>query len=332
MADERAEAGPRVKTVACVCGVSIERDVPAGEIHEYIRDPDTVVWVDVRDPGPAELATLEEEFGFHPLALGDAARGRRRPKLDEYKGYLHLVTHAALPGGGNREFLAAEVDVFVGRNYQVSVHRGPVPALPAAMARWTRGGPLLREGVGFLAYAVLDALIDSYVPVIDGIEDDLGEAEVAVFTRAGEAAVRDLLRLKRTLIDLRRVLYPLRETLQPLLRRDHPLFAGNTPVYLRDVYDHVLRILDVLDTEREMAGGALEASMTVSSNRLNRTMRTLAVITVAVAVVGSVFGAYGMNFEEIPLAKEPAGFWVVSGGTIGLVAGVLLVGWRRGWL
>src|SRR5262245_24008207 len=99
MGADQAETTPRVKTVACVCGVSIERDVPATEVHEHLRDPDTVVWVDVQDPGPGELATLEEAFGFHPLALGELAHGRRRPKLDEYKGYLHLVTHAALPGG-----------------------------------------------------------------------------------------------------------------------------------------------------------------------------------------------------------------------------------------
>lgn len=331
MADEQAQAGPRVKAVACVCGVSFERDVSVAEIHDFIRDPDTVVWVDVQDAGPDELATLEEEFGLHPLALGDSAR-RRRPKLDEYKGYLHLVTHAALPAGDDRELRAAEVDLFVGRNFLATVHRGPVPALPAAMARWTRGGPLLKEGVGFLAFVVLDTLIDSYVPLIDAVEDELGEAEVAVFTPTGEAAVRNLLRLKRMLIDLRRVLFPLLEALQPLLRRDHPYFAPGAQGCLRDVYDHVLRILDVLDTEREMAAGALEASLTVSSNRLNKTMRTLAVITVAVALVSSVFGAYGMNFEELPFAKEPAGFWVVSGGTIALVAGALVVGWRRGWL
>lgn len=332
MAVEQPQAGPRVKAVACVCGVSIERDVPAAELHEFIRDPDIVVWVDVQDPGPAELATLEEEFGLHPLALGDAARGRRRPKVDEYKGYLHLVTHAALPAGADRELRTAEVDLFVGRNFLVTVHQGPLSALPTAMGRWTRGGPLLKEGIGFLAFAVLDSLIDSYVPLIDAVEDELGEAEVAVFTPTGEAAVRNLLRLKRILIDLRRVLFPLLETLQPLLRRDHPFFAPTAQVSLRDVYDHVRRLLDVLDTEREMAAGALEASLTVSSNRLNRTMRTLAVLTVAVALVSTVFGAYGMNFEELPFAKEPAGFWVVSGGTIGLVAGALVIGWRRGWL
>ena len=325
-------AAARVKTVACLGGVSLERGVPAEEIPDHLHEADNLVWVDVQDPGPGELAMLEEVFGFHPLALADLAEGPRRPRANEYKGYLLLVTHAAVPGGDAREVRTAEVDLFVGRNYLVSAHRGPVPALDEALARWTRGGPLLRDGVGFLLYAVLDAVIDSYAPVIEGIEDEIEEIEIAVFTRAGEEGVRGLLRLKRTLASLRRVLYPLREMFQALLRRDHTLLAGPAQAHLRDVYDHVLRILDVLDAEREMAAGALEASMTVSSNRLNRTMKALAVITVAVAFVSSVFGAYGMNFTALPLADEPWGFWAVSGGTVALVAVVLLTGWRRGWL
>ena len=102
-------------------------------------------------------------------------------------------------------------------------------------------------------------------------------------------------------------------------------------VYLRDVFEHVLRILDDLDAERDMASNALEASLAINANRLNKTMKTLAVITVAVAVVGSVFGAYGMNFEAMPLASSPWGFWVVGLGTIVLVASALLAGWRLGW-
>jgi magnesium transporter len=128
------------------------------------------------------------------------------------------------------------------------------------------------------------------------------------------------------------VLYPLRETFNQFLRRDQPMFAANTVVYFQDVYDHVLRILDVLDIEREMVTGVLEGYLTVISNRLNATMRTLAVITVAVAIVSAVFGAYGMNFDEIPLAKEPWGFWAVAGSTIALIVAALVFSWKRKWL
>jgi magnesium transporter len=322
---------PLVKSAACLGGVSLERSLPVGEIHDYIEHADNVVWVDVQDPGETELAMLIEEFGLHPLALEDAAGGPRRPKVDEFKGYLLLVTHAAVAAKDVAKCRTVEVDLFVGRNYVVSIHRGRLPALEEALTRWMRGGPMLREGVGFLAYAVLDALIDSFAPVITRIEDDIDEIEIAVLARTDEADLRRLLQLKRDLSALRRVLNPLRSVFQVLLRRDHPVFPGNIEVYLRDVLNHVLQILDVLDAERDRAAGVLDASLAVSSNRLNKTMKTLAVITVAVAVVGSVFGAYGMNFEAIPLAAAPWGFLAVALGTVGLVVLALLIGWWLGW-
>ena len=144
------------------------------------------------------------------------------------------------------------------------------------------------------------------------MEEEIEEAEFAVFARSDEESVRSLLRLKRTLASLRRELHPLRAIFEVLLRRDHPFFPGTTEVYLRDVFDHLLRILDVLDAEREMAAAAMDASLAIGSLRLNKTMKTLAVITVAMAVVGSVFGAYGMNFEVLPLSASPWGFWLVS--------------------
>ena len=257
---------------------------------------------------------LIDEFGLHPLALEDAAHGQRRPKVDEFKGYPLLVTYAAVPGEDAKALRTAEVDLFIGRNFVVSIHRGRVPALEEALTRWTRGGPMLREGVGFLVYAVIDAIIDSFAPFLGGIEEEIEETEFAVFTRSDEEGVRSLLRLKRDLASLRRVLYPLRSVFQVLLRRDHPFFPGNTEVYLREVFDHLLRILDVAGCRARHGGRAMEASLAIGSHRLNKTMKTLAVITVAMAVVGSVFGAYGMNFEALPLASAPWGFWVVGSG------------------
>jgi magnesium transporter len=328
---EPGERAPRVKAVACRSGMSLERGPPADEIHDSISDQDNVVWVDVQDPGLEEFAMLIDEFGLHPLALEAAGRGSRRPKLDEFKGYLLLVIHAAIPGEAAEELRTTEVDLYIGRNYVASLHRGSVSALEQAPTRWTRGGPMLREGVGFLIYAVLDALIDSYTPFLSSIEDEIEEVEIALLTRMDDAGVRRLLRLKRDMAALRRVLFPLQSVFQVLLRRDHPFFPGNTEHYLREVHDHVLRILDMLDAERDLAAGALDASLAIGSNWLNQTMKRLAVITVAVAVVASVFGAYGMNFEWLPLAAAPWGFWSVTLGTIGLVAVALWVGWWLGW-
>jgi magnesium transporter len=329
---EPKPAVSRFRTVACLGGISLERGVDAAEIRTYLRDPSNVVWVDVQDPGPEELSVLLEDFGFHPLALEDVAKGHQRPKVDEYKGYLFVVTYAIVSGDSPIDLRTAEVDLFVGRNYVVSIHRQRVPALEEAMVRWTRGGEMLREGVGFLVYTLMDAIIDAYFPLIDAIEDEMDESEIDMFTRAREGGIENLLQMKRSLFRLRRVLYPLREAFHVFLRRDQPIFSASTHVYFHDVYDHILRILDVLDMERDMVSGALDAYLTIISNRLNATMKTLTVITIVVAIAGSVFGAWGMNVPEIPLADTPFGFWWVMAGTALLIVGTLYLCRKRGWL
>ena len=323
---------PKVKTVACLGGVSLERDVPSEEIRDYIREPGNLVWMDVQDPGPAELSMLSEEFGFHPLALEDVATGQQRPKMDEYKGYTFVVTYGVVPGADTTTPRTFEVDLFIGRNYVVSLHRGRVPALESALGRWTRGGAMLREGVGFLVYTVMDTIIDAYFPIIDAIEDELAKIETEMFARFRQEDVQRLLELKRTLFALRRVLYPLREIFNLFLRRDQPLFSANTLVYFQDVYDHILRILDVLDIERDMVTSTLDAHQAVISNQINVTMKTLTAVTVLVAFAGSVFGAWGMNFEVIPLATVPWGFWGVVSSTITLIVIALVASRWRGWL
>jgi magnesium transporter len=328
----RRSGSAQVKTVACLSGVSLERGIAPEEIGGYVREAANVVWVDVQDPGPEALAMLEEEFGFHPLALEDVSKGQQRPKLDEYRGYLFLVAYSVVAGSGGGEPRTLEVSLFVGRNYVVSAHRGRVPALEDAYARWTRGGTLLREGVGFLVYVVLDAMIDAYFPVVDSIANEIDETELEMFTRLRPENVQRLLRLQRQIVTLRRVLHPLREVFDVLLRHDRPVVAASTHVYLKDVLDHSVRMVDVLDGEREMVASALEAHLTIVSNRLNMTMKTLSLITVVVAIFGATFGAWGMNFSQVPFADEPWGFWGVVAGSLALVAIVLGLAWRRGWL
>lgn len=324
-------AAPHVKTVACVGGVSLERGVPTEEVSEYIREAENLVWMDVQDPGQEELSMLLEEFGFHPLALEDVAKGQQRPKVDEYKGYVFVVTYALASGDSLQDVQTAEVDLFIGRNFVVTVHRGRVPALEDAANRWTRGGALLREGVGFLVYTIMDAIIDSYFPLIGAIEEEVDETETAMLTQSRQTNVQQLLSLKRTLSTLRRILYPLRDTFNFFLKRDKPLFSPETVIYFHDVYDHVLRIVDVLEIEREMVSGALEAHLTILSNRLNATMKTLTVITVSVAIAGSVFGAWGMNVP-VPLAEGMWAFPAIVGITVALVGLALAVGWKLGWM
>jgi magnesium transporter len=192
---------------------------------------------------------------------------------------------------------------------------------------------MLREGVGFLVYTLMDAIIDEYFPLMDAIEDELDRWELEMFTKHRERnGVDHLLRMKRSLFRLRRVLYPLREAFHVFLRPEQTMFAAATHVYFQDVHDHILRILDVLDMQRDMCTGVLDAHLTVISNRLNATMKTLTVITLVLAIAGGVFGAWGMNVRGMPLADSPWGFWAVLGVTVVLIVGTLVISRKRGWL
>jgi magnesium transporter len=323
---------PKLRAIACVGGLSIERNIPTTEISDYIKDRSNLVWLDVQDPGEEELAMLTEEFGFHPLSIEDVSHAGQRPKVDDYKGYLFVVAYTVPQQALAHDLDPVEVDLFIGRNYLVTVHRGRVAAMDEAFLRWTRGGELMRDGIGYLVYSVLDTMVDAFFPVLDQIEDEVEEAELTLLTQHDGAKMASLLKIKRTLVTLRRLVGPMRDVFNSLLRREQALFEAQTRIYLQDVYDHLLRIIDAIESEREMLSSAIEAYLTVLSNRLNSTMKTLTLITVIVAFVGAVFGAWGMNFDNIPFAESPLGFWLVLTGTVAIVGTGVWLAWRRNWL
>lgn len=324
---------PQIKTVALLGGVSFERAVPLSDARDYLEDPQNILWMDVQDPGENEIGMLLELFGFHPLALEDVAKGHQRPKVDEYKGHVFAVTYALVRGSkGPIDFRTVEIDLFVGRNFLVTVHRGPVPSIDEAHTRWAKGGPMLQEGVGFLVYSVTDAIVDSYFPVVNRIEDVLDRAEDEMMSGPTERQVENLLDVRREVLRLRRIMYPMREAFAQLTRRERKIFTPNTQIYFQDVSDHILRVLDLIDTQRDLVTSALEASLTIVSNRLNVTMKRLTTISVVAGFAGAVFGAWGMNFPVLPAAESPYGFPLVVGGVIVILIVVLSFGRSRGWL
>jgi magnesium transporter len=300
-------------------------------ISDELQEPDVVVWLELDSPGPAELEMLREEFGFHRLALEDVAKQKQRPKVDEYPDYFFVVLYAPLSPDPNGQVETTEIDLFVGRNFVVTIHRGEVPALADAMERWEKTEPELREQVGFLLHVIADTVIDAYFPIVDGIEDRLDELELDMFRGAATFNPEELLGVKRNLYTLRKAIFPLREVFNTFLRRDQMIFSAETYPYFQDAYDHVLRLLDIIDVERDMATGALEAQLSIVSNRLNQTMKRLTVVAICVAILGAVFGAWGMNFTHVPFdSLGLTGFFVVVACTFVLVVVVLLIAKRMG--
>jgi len=303
-------------------------------ISDELRNPGTLLWVDIRDPGQAQLTMLNREFDFSPLSLEDALKQRQRPKVDEYPNYYFIVMYAPLAQASS-ELQMTEVDLFVGENYIVSLHPGEVPALDLARRRWEQARPGLSDRVGFLAHIVVDAIIDACFPIVDDIDDRLHRLDEIMFHSQRGANPEELLILKRSVFALRMSLYPLREAFNEFPKREHSLFDLETHPLFQDLYDHVLRLLDIIDIQQDMVASATEAHLAFMSNQLNETMKTLTVVGICEAAAAAVFGAWGMNVTGLPLAHVriggvDMGFWLVCALTMGLIGLALVWLKRRG--
>jgi magnesium transporter len=210
----------------------------------------------------------------------------------------------------------------------VSLHDEEIPALEEAKDRWDSMDAELRQQVGLLLHTVVDSVVDAYFPIVDSLEDRLDGMEDSVFQAQATLPGPELIAVKSVLSLLRRTIYPMREVFNVFLRRDHTIFSAETYPYFQDVYDHVLRLLDTLEIERDRVSGLLEVQLSVISNRLNETMQKLTVAAICVAIVGAIFGAWGMNFSDVPFEKMGLkGFWIVFSGTVALVG--LFLAWAR---
>ena len=302
------------------------------KISDLIGEPTTVVWLDALNPTREETDLLAEEFGFHALAIEDYLSPNRRAKIAEYPGYFFLVTHLLDYSAGSGEVTSLELDLFVGKNYIVTLHQQPLALLKHAADTWKREPRLLEGGAGMLLYDILDGLVDSYFPVLDEVEDQLDTVEDEIFAQGSRSSAERIFHLKRALLVFRKTVAPLRDVLNTLLRRDQPLLSEQAITYFRDVYDHILRVIDTMDTYRDILSGALDAYLTVISNQLNTVMKTLTVAATVLISLQVISGIYGMNFRYMPELHWTWGYPAVLGLMVAVALGLLYYFKRIKWL
>ena len=309
----------------------LEDDVPLAHISDILQRRDSLLWIDVVEPTPDELRLLGEEFGFHPLALEDALRRHQRPKLDHYDGFLFLVFYGLETVDGRP--VLREVDLFAGNNYLVTIHDGRLAAIPETADRWCANvANLGNRGIGLLVYSLLDAIVDGYFPVSDALAERIDQLEETIFEQHDPDAQRAIFALRRDLTAIRRILAPERDVMNVLLRRDSPIVDDALTVYYQDVYDHILRVTDHVDAQRDLLASALDASLSVTSNRLNRVMRTLTASSIILMSTTLVASIYGMNFTFMPELDWRFGYlWALS--LMALIGVTLVLVFRRiNWL
>jgi magnesium transporter len=306
-------------------------------ISDLIADPSTLVWLDIVDPEAEDLELLAHEVDAHPLAIEDLRNRGQRTNLDTYGDRHVVVAYEALPRAGGpdgdpADVTFAEVHLFAGPGYLVTVRWAPSPAIELTRGRFERRVDVVGASVGGLLYAVLDAIVDGYLPVIDALNDRLDELQPTLLTNdAGQEGLRQLLELKRTMLKLRHVAAPLREVANALLRREAALIDDDAAPYYNDLFDHLVRVLDSLDLLRDLGAVTLEANLAATNNTLNQVVKRLTAVTVILMIPTLIAGIYGMNFAYMPELDWRLGYPFALGLMLVAVLAAVTYFSRRDW-
>jgi magnesium transporter len=283
-------------------------DIEVARIPEYLQRPKCFVWVALHDPAAAELDGMQRAFGLHPLAVEDAQAGHQRPKVEEYGDSLFVVLH--LVESKQDGFHIGQLAIFAGPNYLVSVRSLAEKGFQEVRARCEREPSLLRQGPGYILYALMDAVVDRYFPLLDMLEDELDSIEVRIF--APEALPREniqaLYALKQRLMVMKHAVAPLLEGISNLSGARVPALCAGITVYFRDVYDHLQRLNQTADSIRDTAATAVSVNLSMVTLQENETMKRLAAYAALLAVPTMIAGVYGMNFQYMPELKWHYGY------------------------
>ena len=274
------------------------------EISDYLERPDCFVWVALRDATPEELDKMQEEFKLHELAVEDARHGHQRPKVEEYGDSIFAVMHLVEPDKGENdqgEYNLGEVDVFVGPNYVLSVRNRSQQGFLGVRERCEREPHLLKHGAGFVLYALMDAVVDRYFPIVDQLESALEAVEEKIFVKgAARANIEQLYALKRKVMLLKHVVAPLMEVAGKLSGNRAPAICLSSRDYFRDVYDHLVRIDASIDTIRDTIGTAIQVNLSMVAIEDSEVSKRLAAWAGIFAVATAFAGIWGMNFAHMP--------------------------------
>jgi magnesium transporter len=309
-------------------------EIPISSISENLANPENFVWVALKDATPEELAQMQRQFDLHDLAIEDARKGHQRPKIEQYGNCLFLSMHLVEPNNGHCDELnVGEVMVFAGPNYVLSIrNRGKADFLGVRKRAETEP-ELLRLGSGFVLYALMDAVVDRYFPVIDVLEDELDGIEEDIFGKGdARANIERLYHLKRRLMVLHRSVAPLLEAMGELRGPRVPQWIARVQDYFRDVADHLARIDASIDTIRETVSTAIQVNLSMTGIEENAVSKRLASWAAIFAVWTALAGVWGMNFAFMPEMQLRYGYPLAL-GVMGISCGLLYWRFRKaGWL
>ena len=307
-------------------------DIPVERISDHMGQPGCFVWVALRDASDEELAQMQHEFGLHDLAVEDAAHGHQRPKIEEYGDSVFAVLHL-LELSPTDEWQIGEVNIFAGPNYVLSVRNRSSQGFLGVRERCEREPDQLRQGAGFVLYALMDAVVDRYFPLVDALETELETIEDQIFDRgAGRANIERLYQLKHKVTVLRHAVAPLMDAVGKLYGGRVPPVCAASSDYFRDIADHLARLQTSIDTIRDTIGTAIQVNLSMVTIEESEVTKRLAAWAGIFAVATFFVGVWGMNFQHMPELQKPWGYPAAL-GLISTTCGLMYWRFRRvGWL
>lgn len=306
----------------------VEYEVTRPAIERALNE-DTLLWLDLADTGPDTIALLREVFNIHPLAIEDAQEFSQRPKVEDYEDFVYIVAY----GARDLDQPMVEVHCFYAEHFFVSVHRDEVPAVAEACHTLAR---LHTDRRLVALYRLLDSLVDSMFPFLAALDDRIDELQDQIFAKPTDEELAALFALKRQLVDMRKLVSPQRDMVASILSQVIPIpgMTAEGERYVRDLYDHLIRISDMVDSYRDLVSGSLDAYMSVVSNRLNDVMKQLTIIATVFLPLSFLTGFFGQNLGWLISREGSLGSFLIFGiGTeVAAVVGLLLLFRRRGWM
>jgi magnesium transporter len=311
-----------------------------------------LLWIDITDPQEEDYRLLAQRFALHPLVIEDMKSREGRPKLHDYGDYLYIIYHALnyqvrpeIEGakeddqnaphtdryGNSYELIIHEIDCLIGSDYVITLHEEPLQPFLDLRRRWEASPGLMQSGAFYLLYELMDGVLDDYFPLLDALDERIDEFEDRLFLEFQEHLSGDIFALKRCLLQIRRIAGPTRDVANVLLRRTAD-GGGKHFAYFQDLYDHAVRIVDMVDTFRDILSSALDAYLAIASNRMNAVMKTLTSASIILLIPTLIAGIYGMNFDNIPKIHSGYGFEGAITVMTVIVVGLTIYFKRKEWL
>lgn len=308
-------------------------DLSREEVKAALSDENNFIWLDLKDIDDEDIDMLTENFNLHPLTIEDFIMANARPKVENFGNYFFLVVFSMESHDKSRGRInTAELDCCLGKNFLVTTHDSNVASLNAIKERVRKDSPIIKNGGDFLLYSILDCLVDRYFPIVNEFDNMVDELSDELFKDPSNDTLKKIYTLKNEIMYLRRTIGPQADVVSLMLRSEFPFISASSSIYFRNVFDNIVRLNDIVGTSRDVVTGAMEAYVSVVSNRLNEIMKTLTIIATIMMPLTLLASIYGMNFKNMPELSHKYGYPMVLG--IMFLVGTLMLYYfkRKKWL